>query len=142
MNSTAHLIIPPPRHAGSVRPTIALTPSRTVVPPCVLVPPIDPGIASVPAPTEWTEAQYDALMATIREVLDACADANTNERLIVVITVCIGEGVNTIGRIIGVAKDFGFERKHVGSLLTYSELGKARSPLWQRHKDGHYSLLD
>ena len=142
MNSTAHLKIPPPRNVGAVPPTIAVMPSRTLVPPCVLVPALDTSLASVPAPAEWTEAEYDALMAAIREVLEACGDANANERLIAVITVCIGEGVNTTGWIIGVAKHFGFERKHVGSLLTYSALGKAKSPLWQRDKDGRYSLLD
>lgn len=77
----------------------------------------------------------------VEEMLEACADANANERLVNVITACIGAGFNTAGAIIATSMTFGFSRGHVGAVLSKSTAGKSNVPNWRRDAEKQYSLL-
>ncbi|QCB41013.1 hypothetical protein E5673_01205 [Sphingomonas sp. PAMC26645] len=76
----------------------------------------------------------------VEEMLEDCADANSNERLVNVITACIGAGFTTAGAIIATSMTFGFSRGHVGAVLSGSTAGKSKVPNWRRDAEKQYSL--
>jgi hypothetical protein len=51
------------------------------------------------------------------------------------ITVCIECGVDRPGQIIGVLQQLGFDRRHIGAVLT-----KGKKPYWRRDNEGRYTL--
>lgn len=78
----------------------------------------------------------------VEEMVDACGhETNANERLVNVIAACIEAGFTTAGGIIATATTFGFNRKHVGSVLTHSTMGKSQTPRWRRDAEKQYSLI-
>ena len=82
--------------------------------------------AGVPAnPTlSWTQHHWDAFHQRL-ERLDEARDpkANMNDRAYVLIGACLEEGVNTVPQIIRAVAPLGFNRRHIGALLTQGRGG-------------------
>ena len=86
------------------------------------------------ATDNWTEAERDALFSELRSLQAQCGSSKYDQAF-ALITACIDQGINTAGHIIGVLKTLGFDRRHIGSMLT-----KGKKSYWQRNSDGRYSL--
>ena len=105
----------------------------------------DPAVAPIATKPMISGRMSDGDFANFRmgveEMLKACADANANERLVNVITACIGAGFTTAGSIIATSMTFGFSRGHVGAVLSNSTAGKSKVPNWRRDAEKQYGLL-
>jgi hypothetical protein len=67
----------------------------------------------------WTPDQWDGF----HQLLDRLNETrgpktNANDRGRVLITACIGEGINTAGQIINALAPLGFKRGHLGAMLS------------------------
>jgi AraC-like DNA-binding protein len=79
--------------------------------------------------------------AALRELLDACGP-NKNDRAIVLIGACIGDGVATKGKIVSVGARFGLNPRHVAAILDQDTGTNPERHRWQRDGKGNYSLLN
>lgn len=69
-------------------------------------------------------------------------ETNKHERVLVLISACIVEGMDTFARIIGALVRLGFNRKHVALLLKEGTGNSAEQHRWRKGADGRYSLID
>lgn len=77
----------------------------------------------------------------LRGLLASCGEAsNQNERVTVLISACIDEGINTGPQIVGVVKALGFNPRHVGAMLKNDCGSSPTRHRWLRGTDGIYSL--
>jgi hypothetical protein len=101
----------------------------------------------IPVPTKaensarMSDEDFADFKLGVEEMLEACTEANLNERLVNVITACIEAGLTTAGAIIATSMTFGFSRGHVGSVLSNSTAGKSKDARWRCDSGKQYSLL-
>lgn len=74
------------------------------------------------------------------ELLAECG-SNKNDRAIVLITACIGDGVNTEKAIIGTGYRCGLNPGHVAHILKQGTGINPEAHRWRRDEEGRYSLL-
>jgi hypothetical protein len=74
--------------------------------------------------TAWTSDRWAEFHQSL-ERLDEARDpsANMNDRAYVLIGACIDEGVNTVPQIIEAMTPVGFNKRHLGALLTQGRGG-------------------
>jgi hypothetical protein len=88
--------------------------------------------------TKKVEIDINAVFGRLNKLIVACGPKpNKNDLAIALITACIGEGINTEQKIIGVLARLGLNPKHAAMML--KEHGTDR---WQRGPDRSYRLLD
>lgn len=94
-------------------------------------------------PRTFTEAQkakfYDELHTGLGYLP---LDANLNDKAIVAIGICIGNGINTMNHIVGTLARHGFKNGHVGSILSKSTGTDPDRHFWSRDENGRYQNLD
>lgn len=96
--------------------------------------------ADIVIPSSPQTIAIDEILHSIRQMLDGCGTSNRNDLAIIAIEALIDVGVNTGPRIIGAAVSIGFNRAHVGAILTKSEGGNPDRHRWQRDAEGTYRL--
>jgi hypothetical protein len=86
--------------------------------------------------TAWTSDQWAEFHQSL-ERLDEARDpsANMNDRAYVLIGACLEEGINTVSQIIEAVFPLGFNKRHLGALLT-----QGRGGWFRRGTDGIISL--
>lgn len=72
----------------------------------------------------WTQDEWDDFYQRL-ERLDDARDPkmNKNDRAYVLIAACIDEGINTVPQIIEAVAPLGFNKRHLGALLTQGKGG-------------------
>lgn len=86
---------------------------------------------------DWADDRWDDFYAGLRSLQAACRPGkNRNHEVIVLAVACLGEGINTIGRIIKVLAPLGYGNRHVASVVK-SEMGSR----WREGADGTLSEL-
>lgn len=88
------------------------------------------------ATASWTQDRWDEFQQRL-ERLDDARDpkANMNDRAYVLIGACIEEGINTVPQIIATVAPLGFNKRHLGALLT-----QGRGGWYRRDATGALSL--
>lgn len=82
-------------------------------------------------------AEVDEIFQRLRELKSALArPINADNRLTVIIAACIDEGINTSDRILGAARQLGFDIRH-----TRRVLNSGVSHTWNRSADDQFSNL-
>jgi hypothetical protein len=84
----------------------------------------------------WVESKD--LFRRLGELSLTCEAKNRNELATVLISGCLAEGVNTIGRIIRVLKRFGFKRQHLAVMLDRQSGPDPLRYHWYRDADAVY----
>jgi hypothetical protein len=91
----------------------------------------EPGLTSDASPEEVA-----AVLKGIDELLAACRECNSNDRLQVLIIACIERGINTRGRIVGTGTHKGFNEKQIQRVVqTFTGVR------WRRNRDQTYSVI-
>jgi hypothetical protein len=91
----------------------------------------EPGLASDASPEEVA-----AVLRGIDEMLAACRESRSDDRLVLLITACLENRMNTRGRIVGTGTHKGFNEKQIQRVLeTYIGVR------WRRNKDRTYSVI-
>ncbi|QDM40630.1 hypothetical protein [Altererythrobacter sp. TH136] len=82
----------------------------------------------------------DALFLRLRDLERhlASAGVNKHDRVHMLINACIGEGIDTGCRIVGVLAALGFNRQHAGITLKAGLKCEPEWPNWGRSGDGRY----
>lgn len=83
-----------------------------------------------------TEALFSGLRDLERHLTSA--GVNKHDRAHMLINACIGEGVDTGCRIVGVLAALGFDKRHVGITLKAGLQRDPEWPNWGRSEDGRY----
>ncbi len=78
--------------------------------------------------------------ASLRRMLDVCG-SNQNDRAIVFVEACIGDGVNTRAEIIALGKQLGLNPAHLAIVLAHETGNSSSRHRWRRDVQGVYSLL-
>lgn len=88
----------------------------------------------------------DDITATFRRLraLDAACgpDANNYDRVVVLISACIEEGITEGKRIVGAVARLQFNKRFVGMVLTKNAGNDPGRHHWKRLSDGTYRLFD
>jgi hypothetical protein len=79
--------------------------------------------------------------AALRELLDSCGP-NKNDRAVVLISACIGDGVATKGEIIGTGMRLGLNPRHIAAILDRDTGDNPERYRWRCDEGGTYSLLN
>ncbi|MBB3909754.1 hypothetical protein [Sphingomonas desiccabilis] len=92
-------------------------------------------ISASPEPTGTA-----AMFGRLRKLLRACGP-NRHDQVLVLISACITEGVDTRGQIIGTLGHLDFKRGHVAMLLAEGTGTNPEVYRWRRDAAGTYTLL-
>lgn len=82
----------------------------------------------------------DAIILRLRDLDEAlmARKLNKHERANMLISSCIDEGVDSGSRIVGLLRELGFDRQHVGMLLKGGIQRHPEWPNWGRTDAGAY----
>jgi hypothetical protein len=88
--------------------------------------------------TDTTSAdQFGALRQTLQGLLIQCGpDLDNHDKVNVLISACLSEGIDTGTRIVEMISGMGFDSSHVRILLRVN-IGR----LWRRNAEGRYTDL-
>ena len=70
----------------------------------------------------WTHAQRCAFYDGLRDLQAACG-SDRHQQAFALINACIDEGIVTVGHVIKTLELLGFDRGHIGSILTAGRRG-------------------
>ena len=83
------------------------------------------------------------LFDRIRDAIDACGPAiNRHDQAVLAITMCIGDGVNTMPDIIRVLVTYGFDGGHIANMLDDRRGPFRNSEHWRVDANGRHHLVD
>jgi hypothetical protein len=142
--SAAHLTVPAkkpsaapltaPRNKPSAAPTRPNPSTGSRSAPNITVSTSEPSVAP--------KSDSSAMFARLQRLIDDCGpNRNKHHLVIVLITACITEGVDTGSRIIGALVHLGFNNRHVAMLLKEGTGANPELHRWRKGQDGRYSLL-
>jgi hypothetical protein len=155
--SIAHIMVPKSR-ASALQPTVVasspaarVTSAAHIAVPTIATPQVAPDLPSstggeaMPRPIglarNASEADVNAYFAGLRRLMKACgADASKTDQLVVVLKALISDGIDTEGRLIGIASRLGFYRGHIVATLKDSAGTDPSQHLWRPSADSRYEL--
>ncbi|WP_062178381.1 hypothetical protein [Sphingopyxis sp. C-1] len=90
-----------------------------------------------------TKSETDAMFSRLSTLLRNIAPGiNKNDQVTALIAACIGEGVVTGKKIIGLVSYFGFNPIHVAKMLEHGIGNDPTSGHWHRNHDSSFSLFE
>jgi hypothetical protein len=88
--------------------------------------------------TPRTDPAQPGTEARVRSFRDLERHLTKHDRAHMLINACIGEGVDTGCRIVGVLAALGFDKRHAGIALKNGLQRDPEWPNWGRSEDGRY----
>lgn len=86
-----------------------------------------------------TNIQQDDVLDELRQLKAICGP-NKHDQATILISACIGEGLDTRPRIVGALRHLGLDYRHVNIVLNKLTGGDPQRHRWMRDAEGCYSL--